>query len=685
MKEKSINFSEIILGVCYYPEHWDSKLWSSDLDRMIEAGIKIVRIGEFAWSKFEPTEGEFTYDFFDSFFAVADKKDLKVIFCTPTATPPAWLTHKYPEVLNADLYGNKYYHGHRRHYNYNSEKYREFSSIIVDKISSHYGNKSNIIGWQIDNELNCEIDKFYSECDHVAFKDFVKNKYGTLDRLNECWGNAFWNQEYTDWDQIYLSRNTIDRAMNPHLLLDEKRFFSESAISFCEMQVDIVRKNSKNQFITTNGIFNHLDSHKMTERTLDFITYDSYPNMSRFLEEKDDPSRVNNDFADRYWSFFLARARSISKNFGIMEQQSGANGWCSRPVDKAPKPGKMRLWTMQAVANGADFISYFRWRTCSFGQEMYWHGILDYSNEDTRKLHELKVISENFKCISEVARSKYMAKVAILQDYDNEWDGESDTWHGPLRTASLENWFMSLQKRHIPLDLVYINDDTDGNTLSKYEYVVYPHATIFTQKRKDVLLEYVKNGGKLLFGSRSGYKDIYGRCPMRPLLGYVGELCGATANDFTALSLNDTDTKIKWGDTIFSASHFVDILNTTENGKSIATFQNNYFSDSSAIIQSKIGSGISYYFGTGFSKEICDIIIDKLELKSPALDDFKLHQDIEFAVRQNEKDKYYFILNYKDKDINIEILNKKIDMFTNKELCGKVTIEPFGVLVLKEM
>lgn len=687
MRKKNINFSEMTLGVCYYPEHWDSKLWASDLDRMLDSGIKVIRIGEFAWSKFEPTEGDFTYKFFDSFFDIADKKDIKVIFCTPSATPPAWLTNKYPEVLNSDMYGNKYYHGHRRHYNYNSEKYREFVSIIVEKISSHYGNKSNIIGWQIDNEINCETDNFYSASDHLSFREFLKNKYKTLDKLNECWGNAFWNQEYTDWEQVHLRRNTVDQAINPHLLLDEKRFISESAISFCKMQADIIRKNSKNQFVTTNGLFGHLDSHKMTEEVLDFINYDSYPNMSRVIDKSDEITKLygGSDFGDRYWSLFLAKTRSISENFGIMEQQSGANGWFERLVGESPKPGQMRLWTMQSVASGADFISYFRWRTCSCGQEIYWHGIVDYSNEDSRKIKEVKTISENFKCISEVAQSKYKANVAIIHDYDNEWDGEYDKWHGPLRNYSVSNWFIALQKKHIPMDFVNLNDNTDPSDLSRYEYIVYPHATIFTEEKKDILLEYVKNGGKLLFGARSGYKDIYGRCPMRPLLGYVGELCGAKSNDFTFLKINDMSNKIKWGDKVFAASYFVDILNIAENGESVATFESNYFAGSCAIVQSKIGSGISYYFGSGFSEEACNVFIDKLGIKSPAIGDFKLHESVEFAIRQKGETKYYFILNYKEETLDIEILNKKIDMLSGKEVYGKMTIEPFGVFILKSI
>ena len=118
---------------------------------------------EFAWSKVEPHEGEFTFEFFDAFLETVKETGMKVIFGTPTATPPAWLTDKYPEVLNCRMDGVPFRHGMRRHYNYNSPKYQELCARIVEKFASHYARHPNVVGWQIDNEINCEINEFYSE------------------------------------------------------------------------------------------------------------------------------------------------------------------------------------------------------------------------------------------------------------------------------------------------------------------------------------------------------------------------------------------------------------------------------------------------------------------------------------------------------------------------------------------
>ena len=434
MGDGMLHMDHITLGVCYYPEHWPEQMWEDDLRRMRECGIEVIRIAEFAWNKFEPEEGVFTFDFFDRFLELAEREEMKVIFCTPTATPPLWLSEKYPGILNADLDGNIYYHGTRRHCNLNSKVYREFSRRISDKLAEHYAGRECIVGWQLDNEINCEMDVYYSESDHQAFREYMKEKYRTLDNLNESMGTAFWNQTYTDWSQVHLTRRTNTYGQtNPHFQLEEKRFISETVISFFKEQADAIRKWQReygrtDQFITTNGLFRHVDYQKLVDEALDFITFDNYP---AFAFESGLVPEQTNGLRDRNSSWNLTRTRSVSRIFGIMEQQTGAGGWNCRMMMPMPKPGQMRLWTMQAIAHGADFVSFFRWRTATMGTEIYWHGLLDYDNRENRRIRELKQIYEDVKKLEPVAGCAFQAKVAVLMDYDSEWDGEQDIWHGP--------------------------------------------------------------------------------------------------------------------------------------------------------------------------------------------------------------------------------------------------------------
>lgn len=176
------------LGVCYYPEHWPEEMWEDDYRRMVETGFTIVRMGEFAWSIFEPEEGVYQFELFDRAIDLAYRHGLKVVLGTPTATPPAWLTERYPEVLNVTYEGVTLQHGMRRHYNYSSPKYRELCARIAAQLAAHYGNHPGVTGWQIDNELNCEISEFYSESDHKSFRKWLQDKYGSLEKLNEAWG-----------------------------------------------------------------------------------------------------------------------------------------------------------------------------------------------------------------------------------------------------------------------------------------------------------------------------------------------------------------------------------------------------------------------------------------------------------------------------------------------------------------
>ncbi len=684
--EKSLKLDKLTLGVCYYPEHWPQKLWESDLIRMKEHGIEIIRIAEFAWNKFEPQEGVFTYDFFDGFLDLANKHQMKVIFCTPTATPPAWLTHKYPEVLNASQDGTVFRHGLRRHNNYNSERYMDFTKRIVEKIAEHYCPNPAIIGWQIDNELNCETNVFYSEADHSAFRKYMKDKYKTLEALNEAMGTAFWNQTYTSWEELFLPRPTVNGTNNPHIALEEKRFISKSTIAYCKLQADIIRKYApKDQFITTNGIFGHLDSHEMTNSALDFITFDSYPNFA--FDTWTDPKKPGN-INDRRSSWSLTRTRSISPVFGIMEQQSGAGGWDTRMKQPMPKPGQMRLWAFQSIAHGADFVSFFRWRTCWIGNEIYWHGLNDYSNQPNRRLEELKKIKNDVKLLSPVTGAKYQAKVAFVKDYSNEWDGEQDKWHGPLDEFSDNGWFTAAQLNHVPMDFLYMRNSGTGRTipedLNRYELLVYPHATILTEETAALLRAYVEQGGTLIMGARTGYKDEYGRCPMRPMPGFASDICGVEVSDYTHLSPGDDEEFAVWDGEVIPAPVFNDILQARGGAEVLAAFKGNYYDGAPALVANRLGNGTAYYFGAGFSTETAAAFLRKLGFAETYSSIVELPPQIEIAVRAAEHKEYIFLLNYMPYEMEINVKQPMTDLLSGKTLEGCCKLEKYGVMVLCE-
>jgi beta-galactosidase len=688
LQDKSLCADKLSLGVCYYPEHWDESLWADDLSRMLVHGIETVRVFEFAWTIVEKEEGVFDFSLFDSFLDLCKDLGMKVILCTPTATPPAWLTHKYPEVLNADINGSPYHHGHRRHYNYNSPVYNNLCGRIVTKLAERYGQHPAVIGWQIDNEINCEKDVFYSECDDTAFRAYLQAHFGTLDALNEAIGARFWNQTYTDWDQVHLTHNTLHGHGNPHMALLEKRFFSKSARSFVKMQSVIIRQYSKGKFITTNGIFGHLDTHEMTQECLDFITYDSYPNFGSGKEQRmDEPP--GSGLRDRGWSMNLTRARSISPNFGIMEQQSGPGGWDFRMIQPMPKPGQMRLWTMQSVAHGADYISYFRWRTCGYGTEMYWHGLNDYGNKLNRRLSELMEIAGELKSLARVAGSRYEAKVGLLHDYLNEWDGERDLWHGPLDISSQKNLFAAAQEKHTPMNLVYLRNTNSHQTtldeLNPYKVLFYPHATILTRETASILYDYCRAGGVLVLGARTGYKDEYGRCPMMVMPGYAGKICGVEVEDYTFVRPEEPPVSLSWDGETVLAPIFNDILKPQDGGEVLATYRGGYYDGKPAITKKSYeGGGAAYYVGSGFSQELTELYLEKLGISEPYAAEINCPRQVELAMRVKDEKRYCFLLNFSGEAQPVLIKGIWRDAVSGASMDGAHNLVPYGVLVLEQ-
>lgn len=681
-KKQNFQWDTLSLGTCYYPEHWDKSLWEQDLKRMLENGIETIRIAEFAWSKVEPEEGRFTYEFFDDFLKTVSKTPMKVIFGTPTATPPAWLTEKYPEVLNCRMDGVKYRHGMRRHYNYNSEIYQNLCKRIVEKIASHYASHPSIIGWQIDNEINCETAEFYSESDTRAFREFLKEKYRTLEDLNRAWGAVFWNQEYTAWEQIYVPRTTIHNSVNPHQSLDYIRFVSESAIRFCKMQSDIIRKYKKpDDFITTNGMFSNLDNHRMTDEALDVYTFDSYPNFAYCLSE--DPKHSDN-LNDRRWSDKLTEVRSICPHFGIMEQQSGANGWNTRMEAPAPKPGQMLLWVTQSIAHGADYISFFRWRTCTMGTEIYWHGILDYDNRDNRKLAEVNRIWKRAKAIEETAGAEYKASFAVVRDYSNVWDSQVDVWHRRLSWKSEEEIFIASQLNHTPMDYLYLLENTQVEELLKYPVLIYPHGLILSEQKAELLKKYIEKGGCLILGARTGLKDENGKCVMASMPGLLKEVSGSDVKEFTFVGPGDDKVHMNWNGRQIETGLFNDILSTEgEEAEILADYDSNYYAGEAALIENPYGKGKTIHFGGTFTRENTRAFLEYTGILEPHRGALELPEECELAVKEKDGERYYFVLNYSDKEQEIFIKAGLIDMDSREETQGRVVIEKYGTKVYK--
>jgi len=359
----------MLLGTPYYPEHWPEERWATDARLMQEAGISRVRMGEFAWHRMEPTEGHFEFDWLQRAIEVFARHEIGTILCTPTPTYPAWLHRKYPDIHQVKSDGTVKEYGQRQDACKNHPGYRLHARRIAEEMLAALGDHPNVVAWQTDNEFGCHgTSRCYCAYCESAFQAWLRDRFGgDIDALNAAWGTFFWSQDYNDFGEISLPRDTADRTandgQNPSLVLDFYRFSSDVQIAFQREQIALIRKYSPGRLVTHNlmGLFSQIDYFKLAA-DLDVVSWDNYP--FRWNGTGLPPLPLAHD---------LMRGLQ-RKPVWVMEQASGAGGWGVYPA--TPQPGQMRLWAYQAVARGADMISFFRWRSCRYGREQYWHGIL---------------------------------------------------------------------------------------------------------------------------------------------------------------------------------------------------------------------------------------------------------------------------------------------------------------------
>jgi beta-galactosidase len=321
-------------------------------------------------------------------------------------------------------------------------------------------------------------------------------------------------------------------------------------------------------------------------------------------------------------------------------------------------------------------VGYFRWRTCSFGTEIYWHGILNYDNRDTRRLREVGETHRDIQRLQEVCGKEYVAEVALLRDYDNEWEAAEDAWLMQIDRPSCDNIFKACQKAHVPFDMRYINDGTDAAELARYKLVFYPHPVILTEKRAAMLRAYAEQGGTVVFGCRTGYKDINGVCPMMPMPGYAAELCGATVEEFTFL--NPYDEK-QTADGV-SAPVFNDVLEVTD-GEVLATFDTNYYAGKPALVRKALGKGRVYYFGATFAEDNVLSLLKREHISTPCGlgEALELPESVELAVRGE----YAFLLNYEPTPVEIPCKADFDELLGGDAVGDRLCLPAYGVAVLK--
>jgi beta-galactosidase len=492
---------------------------------MEAANIKVVRIAEFAWSRMEPSEGRYEFAWLERAIDQAAKHHIVSVLGTPTATPPAWLTQKYPDTLRVEENGRRSVHGNRAHASSGSPHYRQFCREIAEKMAIRFGHNPNVVGWQIDNEYGYALMS-YDDLTRQQFRDWLKAKYRTVGNLNTHWTTSYWSQTYDSWGEIPIPVG----GHNPGLMLDWKRFVSDTWNDYQKDQIKVIRQNAApRQFITGNfmGFFPGFDHYVLAE-PLTFASWDDYVGSGHVDA---DSNGLTHD---------LTRGFKPG-NFWVMETQPGAVNWAD--VNNFLNQGEVRAMAWQAIAHGADDVNYWQWRSALNGQEEIHGTLVGPDGTGVPLLEEVSKTAGEFRHTQDAFRgTTVVSDVALLNSYDSRWaiDFQKHT-NKYDQIELLQSYYHALRGLSQSIDVV-----NPYAPLAGYKLVVAPDLNLIPKDLAKHFMDYVHDGGHLVLGPRSGMKDEFNALLPQRQPGFLVDALGGRVEQYYALE-KDFPVSGTWG------------------------------------------------------------------------------------------------------------------------------------------
>ncbi|MGV8970297.1 MAG: beta-galactosidase [Microbacteriaceae bacterium] len=513
----------IWFGGDYNPEQWDESVWDEDIRLMTEARVSMVTVGVFSWSMLEPSEGHFTFEWLDTIIDKLHAAGIRVDLATATASPPPWMTHNYPDVLPVTEQGVRLQAGSRQQYCPSSPTFRRLAVRLAGEIAKRYAQHPAIDMWHINNEYGCHLSHCYCEISTAAFREWLQNKYVTVERLNEAWGTAFWSQRYGRFDEVYTP-SAAPYFKNPGQVLDFDRFSSDELLECFRAEARTVRAMSPKIPLTTNfmGFFKPVDYWKWAAE-IDVISDDSYPDPS----DPDSPmiAAMSRD---------LMRSLGGGKPWILMEQAAGAVNW--RETNVAKPEGMMRAWSYQAVARGANGVLFFQWRQSARGGERFHSAMLPHTGTDTVGWRAIMGLGSELAELSVSAESMPPASVAIVFDWESWWSIEQPGVPAQLSYLELvRGWYGALYEAGVAVDFVSTSTD-----LSPYEVVVVPSLFLASSATAQRLSDFAETGGTLLVSFQTAITDESGRLTPDGFLGSLAGTLGVRIDEFFPQSGSQT-------------------------------------------------------------------------------------------------------------------------------------------------
>ncbi|MBN2617631.1 MAG: beta-galactosidase [Spirochaetales bacterium] len=654
---------KILHGADYNYEQWLDypEVHNEDFELMKKANCNVMSIGIFSWSKLEPKEGEFDFDWLDKLMDRLHENGLKAILATPTGSKPVWMSKKYPEVCRVDVNGKREPHGTRHNHCRTSPKFREKSVIINNLLANRYKNHPALLMWHVSNEYNsCEC-----YCNHCisAFRDWLRKRYVSIENLNKAWWTTFWSHTFSDWDEI----DPVDKSVHG-LMIDWQRFTSDQTLDFFLTESAPLRNITPQIPITTNFMKPDVGlDYWAFAPYVDIISWDSYPTWHR--EEKNWEEAVKTGF---YHDLFRSMKE---KPFMLMESSPNVTNWQGVSI---PKRDNMHLLSsLQAIAHGSDTVQYFQWRQSRGGEEKFHGAVVTHGGtENGRVFKGVKQVGEALNKINSVCGSSSRTEVAIMYDFQNEWA----IAHSQFARNEEKNYqktcishYESFWKMGIGCDI----KDFSCKDLTKYKIVVAPMVYMVRDGIDEVFKEFVKKGGILVITYLSGYVDESDLCFLGGSPGPLKELLGITVEDSEILNDFNKQSLI-WNGENYNTSHFSERVHLT-TAKVIAKFGDGVLNELPGITENEYGLGKTFFIASRNDQNLTDLFYGKLCNKN------KLPEGISIVERFSGENRYIFVMNFNSEstEVNLEI-DGLSELLTEKKEKNKITLEPFGVRVFKQ-
>jgi beta-galactosidase len=604
------------VGVYYYPEHWPETQWGRDLSNMARLGFEFTHFGEFAWARLEPSEGRFDFAWLDRAVALAAAAGLKVILCTPTPCPPAWLGEKHPEIYLVGGDGRRMEHGTRANGSLANEVFLRYARRIVEELGRRYGRDPRVWGWQLDNEPWGPPD--YSPSARRAFQAWLERKYGTVGRMNEAWGGAFWSTAYDSFAQVLIPNETLfgEDALSPHAVLDFRRFTADTQAEFLHVQYDVLRGLVRpEQWITTNYM-NVTDSAdpRRTDR-LDFLSFTMYPvrgvpNLGGLGFRLGDPHRM---------AMAVDYFRSFKGVTGVMELQPGQVNWAA--VNPQPEPGAVRMWLWHAFGGGLSFACTYRYRQPRFGSELYHAGIVGPDGvtvsrggeEFVKVIGEMRELRKLYDPAAAIPARVAALRTAFLWSQDVLWDLEIHKQTRLWDTRDHRNkWMAAVKAAGAPLDYIGEADD-----FAAYPVLVAPAYQLVDAALVAKWTRYVEGGGHLVLTCRTGQKDKNGQLPEAPWAGAIAPLVGAGVELFDVL-LEGGRGLVRMGGRGYAWNRWADVLapEARAGTETLAVYADQFYAGKPAVVTRRLGKGTVTYAGVdtldgGLEREVMRLVYER--------------------------------------------------------------------------